>query len=72
MTKIPGQKFKYFEKENSFSDEIKTIFHPFKRALLKQIKYFFWKVKSDSNITILTMGDPCCKSYNLMIKIYDT
>ena len=44
-------KTKYIEKEKSFPDEIKTIFHHFKRFSIKQMtKFFFWKVReSDFN-----------------------
>ena len=45
MTKKSRQKFKYLEKEKSFKDEIKTIFHYFKGLSLKQIKHFFWEVR---------------------------
>ena len=36
MTKMSRQKFKYLKNENSFQDEIKSIFHHFERALIEE------------------------------------
>ena len=38
MMRKSRQKFKYLEKEKSFSDEIKNIFHHFERAFIETNK----------------------------------
>ena len=46
MTKMSWQKLKYLENKKSFSDEIKNIFHHFKRLSIKQITIFFERRES--------------------------
>ena len=41
MAKKSRQRFEYLENEKSFEDEIKTIFHNFRRAIIEANKFFF-------------------------------
>ena len=51
MTKKSRQKFKYLENEKNFQDEIKSIFHHFKKAFIEENKNnFVWMVRSDFKI----------------------
>ena len=46
MTKMSREKFKYLQKEKSFYDEIKSIFHHFYGAFIEaNKKKCFWKVR---------------------------
>ena len=41
MAKKSRQRFEYLENEKSFEDEIKTIFHHFRRAIIEANNFFF-------------------------------
>ena len=41
MAKKSRQRLEYLENEKSFEDEIKTIFHYFRRAIIEANKFFF-------------------------------
>ena len=69
MTKKPREKFKYLEKEKSFEDDIKSIFHLFQRVWLgvkdDLFQYFLlrgvWGMK---NLNCKTNNLICLKLWN--------
>ena len=52
-TKKSRQKFKCLENEKRFEDEVKNIFHYFKKVSLKQTKQFFLTGESPTLSSIL-------------------
>ena len=54
MTKVLKQKFKYLENEQSFQDEIKSIFYyHFKGLSSKQNKFFFFLEDESSTLNYI-------------------
>ena len=61
MYKKSRQKFKYFENEKRFQDEINSIFHHFLRAIIEGNKRnFFWKVKVRRYTFLQIRFQICC------------
>ena len=61
MSKKSRQKFKYFENEKRFQDEINSIFHHFLRAVIEGNKRnFFWKVRVRRYTFLQIRFQICC------------
>ena len=76
MSKKSRQKFKYFENEKRFQDEINSIFHHFLRAAIEGNKRnFFWKVRVRRYTFLQIRFQICCylwgpRTVNLNIPKY--
>ena len=61
MPEKSRQKFKYFENEKSFYDEIENIFHHFWRAIIKankKISFFLYGVSPTLNFNQISAMNP--------------